>query len=128
MLHGVGFLRSRREPTWRECRREIEEIFKRFDGRKVTHGHFVLGYAPPKADGTGNSHGCLRIVAVDSAVFHPMWPHIKKLVFSAERQPGGKYRLWQYFRDQAPCDPFSIGEYSTADELKAGLEQALSFM
>jgi hypothetical protein len=57
-----------------------------------------------------------------------MMPHIDKLVFSAERQPNGKYKLWQYFRDQLPCEPCGVGEYATADELKVGLEQAVSFM
>jgi hypothetical protein len=57
-----------------------------------------------------------------------MMPHINKLMFSAERLPQGKCKLWQYFRGQSPCEPFSVGEFSTSQELGAALERAVSSM
>ena len=111
-----------------ECPKELVSIFQQFDGRKVALGHFTLGMAPQKVDDTGNNHVCLCITSVGSSVFHPMMPHINKLMFSAERLPQGKCKLWQYFRGQSPCEPFSVGEFSTSQELGAALERAVSSM
>lgn len=111
-----------------ECPPELVSIFQQFDGRKVAAGHFTLWMAPQNADDTGNSHVCLRIASVGSSVFHPMMPHINELVLSSERLPSGKYRLWQYFRGQSPCEPISVGEFSTSQELGVALEHAVSLM
>jgi hypothetical protein len=107
---------------------ELVSVFQQFNDRKVAAGHFSIGVTPERADETGNSHVCLRIVAVGASVYHSMQPNIGKLVFSAEQLPSGKYKLWQYFRQQSPCEPFCVGEFSTSDELRDALERTVSFM
>jgi hypothetical protein len=101
------------------------QLFDQFNGRKVGLGHFWLELAPVRQDKDGKDHVCLRIRSVGSSVYHSMVHHIGKLVFSAESLEDGKWRLWQYFRHQAPCEPFVVAQYSSADELKAALENAI---
>jgi hypothetical protein len=101
-------------------------LFNQFNGRKVGHGHFGLDVAPSQRDKDGNDHVCLRIGSVGSSVNHPMRRYIGKLVFSAECLVNSKLQLWQYFRNQQPCEPFSVGQYSTIEQLKDALENAIS--
>jgi hypothetical protein len=106
--------------------KELMRLFNQFNGRKVGRGHFGLDVAPQQKDTNGNEHVCLRIGSVGSSVYYPMRPYIGKLMFSAECLANGKLQLWQYFRDREPCEAFSVGEYSTTDELKGALENAVT--